>query len=337
MKKYFSLLIFGLFLTGCANGQIENAENTVPINTRSQKYQEIETALKSETVDNSTDFSKIIPKEIARLQKNGEVFWQDQNHTIPSRTPMYHLQPKTELKKEGLIVGLQAYKDNFPPEFKIEDACDTYGWCSITEPVFEKDVVNNIKQLAGFYGFGKDIYMIGSNSGSLNGEGRNGDYNYSIYKNDKEIFSHKMYFGAESVIEDASIVLNSPAFTFYNLKEWKNENTPVVTRNIWHNNETINEKYAMEGSSHLFSYKDKLGFVGEKDGKTFLIFNGQKISKDFDEIRTNNCCAVTAYPIDVDENGILFFLAKRGEKYFFGEIRLNGATSLQRVKDDNRQ
>ncbi|MFH1029999.1 MAG: hypothetical protein V1770_01940 [bacterium] len=150
-----------------------------------------------------------------------------------------------------------------------------------------------------------------------------GDDDYSIFKNDKEIFSHKMLFGAESVIEDASMAKNLPAFTFYDLKEWKDENTPIVNRNIWHNNETINEKFSVEASSHLFTYKDKVGFVGEKDGEKFLFFNNQKISQDFDEVRTNSCCAIFAYPIELDENGILFFLAKRGKKYFFVEINLN--------------
>lgn len=48
-----------------------------------------------------------------------------------------------------------------------------------------------------------------------------------------------------------------------------------------------------------------------------------KTTQDFDEIRTHGCCAIFAYPIELDENGILFFLARRGEKYFFVEINLN--------------
>jgi len=105
---------------------------------------------------------------------------------------------------------------------------------------------------------------------------------------------------------------------------WGLDGSPyIITGNIWYNNETINEKFAVEASSYLFSYQDKIGFVGEKDGKKFLFFNGQKISQDFDEIRTNSCCATFAYPIELDENGILFFLAKKGEKYFFVEINLN--------------
>ncbi|MDP1760020.1 MAG: hypothetical protein Q8L01_00950, partial [Candidatus Woesebacteria bacterium] len=245
------------------------------------------------------------------------IFWHDQNNKIQGRTAMYFLQSKIECKNDTKedcsIVGLQAYKNNLPPEFKVAE-CDSDGWCLITEPAFQKDLANSMKQLAGFYGFGKDVYTIGSVKG---------DDNYSIFKNDKEIFSHKMFFGTESVVEDASIILNSPSFTFYDLKARKDENNPVVNRNIWYNDETINEKYSVAASSHLFSYKDKLGFVGEKDGGKFHFFNGQKISQDFDEIRTSGCCAISAYPIELDENGILFFLAKRGEKYFFVEINLN--------------
>jgi len=317
MKKYFSLIILGLLLTGCTNNQINDRKNKILTNDQARIYHEIETNLTSKTVDDVVDFSTIVPKEIARLQKKEEIFWLDQNHKIQGRTPMYYLQNKIECKdgskKDCSIVGLQAYKNNLPPQFTV-DNCDSDGWCLITEPKFEGEQINNIKQIAGFYGFNKDVYTIGS---------VNGDDNYSIFKNGKEIFSHKMYFGAESVVEDASIILNSPAFTFYDLKEWKDENNPVVSHNIWFNNETANEKYSVEASSHLFSYKDKVGFVGEGDGKKFLFFNGQKISPYFDEIRTNNCCAIFAYPIELDENGILFFLAKRGEKYFFVEINLN--------------
>jgi len=317
MKKCFSLLILGLFLTGCTNNQMNDEKNKIPTSDQAQFYHEIETTLTSKTVDDIVDFSTIVPKEIAQLQKKEEIFWLDQNHKIQGRTPMYYLQSKigckNDTKQDCSIVGLQAHKNNLPSQF-IVDNCDSDGWCLITKPKFESEQINNIKQIAGFYGFDKDTYTIGSVKG---------DNNYSIFKNGKEIFSHKMYFGAESVVEDASIILNSPAFTFYDLKEWKDENNPAVRRNIWFNNETVNEKYSVEASSHLFSYKDKVGFVGEKDGKNFLFFNGQKISQDFDEIRTNSCCAIFAYPIELDEDGILFFLAKRGEKYFFVEINLN--------------
>jgi len=175
MKKYFSLLIIGLFLTGCTTSQVENRKNKIPTDNQSQTYHEIETTLTSETVDDIVDFSSVVPKEISKLQEKGEIFWHDQNHKIQERAPMYYLQSKIECKNGGKedcsIVGLQAYKNNLPPEFTVVE-CGSDDWCLITEPKFQKDLTNNIKQIAGFYGFGKDIYTIGS---------MKGDDNYSIY------------------------------------------------------------------------------------------------------------------------------------------------------------
>lgn len=307
MKKYFFLIASAFLLTGCTNNQ----------NTAAQIYQEIETGLTSQIIDNG-DSSAEINKEIKRLQEKGIIFWHDQNRKISGRTPMYYLQFKFECKsgmeENCLIVGLQANQNNLPPEFKVdEDKCDD-GWCLITKPEFSKDLANKIQQLNGFYGSGKDIYTIGS---------LKNDDNYSIFKNEDEIFSRKMFFGADGVIEDAGIVLNLPTFTFYDLKGWKDGYQPIINSNIWYNGETLNEKYGVEASSYLFSFKDKTGFIEEKNGEKSILFSGQKVSQDFDEIRTYACCGVFQYPIETYENGILFFLARRGEKYFFVETNLN--------------
>lgn len=318
MKKIFLLIALALLSTGCANNQVEDQKNKIPDSDQRQVYQEIETNLTSKVVDNLNPSTEI-DKEIKRLQKNGEIFWHDQNHKITSRMPMYYLQFKMDCKnniktkEKCAITGLQAYQDNLPPEFKVEK-CDTDGWCLITEPALPKKAVNKIQNIDTFYGFGKDIYAIGS---------INNDDNYSIFKNEEEIFSHKMFSGVEGVVGDASIVLDSPAFTFCDLKGWKDENNPVVHYNIWYKGETMNEKFGVETSLFLFSFKDTVGFVGKNNGKNFLFFNSQKISQDFDEIRTSSCCGEFAYPIEIDENGILFFLAKRGGKYFLVEVNLN--------------
>lgn len=68
----------------------------------------------------------------------------------------------------------------------------------------------------------------------------------------------------------------------------------------------------------MFGYKEKLGFVGEKEGG-FFFFNGQKISQDFDEIRTYGCCVTSAYPIEFVEKGTgqtkskIFFCCDKAE------------------------
>lgn len=318
----FLLFLLAEYTINQNKHQENKTSNIVKLqNYQEQDYQEIETILTDDIIDDF-DPAKKVDKEFERLRENGQVFWYDQNRKISKKTPMYYLQNVIECdKKTGkkcLITGITAYQDHYPPDYKLnKDKCDAEGWCQVIEPAFQKKLANSMKQPVEFYsyGFGKDIYM----TGSINGDG-----NYSVFKNGEKLFSHKMNFGAESVFEETDIVLNSPTFTFYEQKEGKDKNNnPIIIRNIWYKGETLNEKYGVRSSSYLFSYKDKTGFVGENNGKKFFFFNGQKISRDFDAIRTHGCCAIFPYPIEIDENGVLFFLAKRGEKYFLVEANLN--------------
>ncbi|HAZ28223.1 MAG TPA: hypothetical protein DCY48_00375 [Candidatus Magasanikbacteria bacterium] len=306
-----------VLFTGCVF-TIPGGSNTttLPANNKPNIYQEIPTRLTSEEV-NDFDPAKAVEKEIRRLRKKEYAFFHDQASPAIPRTPLYYLQSavtcENDTKEACAITGARVYKNNKPEEYSI-GACGEDDWCDVIDPSFPKDVAGRMTQLAGFYGFGKEIYTIGSISG--NDE-------YTIFQNEKEIFSHPMYFGAESVIEEGAMVSGSPAFTFYDLKGWENENRPIVRRNIWHNGETLNERYGVDGSSYLFSFKEKIGFVAEKDEKTFFFFNGQKISEDFDEIRTHGCCTIFPYPISLDDSGILSFLARRQKSYFWVEINLN--------------
>ncbi len=297
---------------------VSQSYQEIKIVPKEQGYQEIETILTSRNIEGDSP-NKDVDNEIKRLRESGQVFWYNPSLLISIKTPMYYLQNITECKNrpEGKcsIVGLGGYRYQIPPEFKI-DKCDASSEeCLIVEPAFQKDLANRMSANGSvdFYGFGKDIYMIGSLSG---------DDNYSIFKNDKEVFTHKMVFITER-FEDVDIVLGAPTFTFFEPNKVKNTNESDIVRNIWYKGETLNEKYGVEESSYLFSYKDKVGFVGKKNGKKFFFFNGQKISQDFDEIRSHACCAMFPYPIKIDENGILFFMAKRGEKFFLVEVNLN--------------
>jgi len=324
MKKYFffGIIIISFLLAGYVNNQNGHQGDKTSSVVALQGYQEIETIFTDDSI-RDLNIDTEVGKEVKRLREIGQIFWYDQNRKISKGTPMYHLQYicKEGIEGKCLILGAKAYQDNYPPEYKLDkNKCDTDGWCLIVEPVFQKDLANSLNQFVGSYGFGKDIYMVGSYViGDIGG-----DDSYSVFKNRKKLFSHKMSYGVESVFEEASIVLDSPAFTFYEQKEGRDENNyPITVRNIWYEGETLNEKYGVDSSSYLFSYKDKTGFVGEKNKKKFFFFNGRKISQEFDEIRTHGCCSIFPYPVEADENGILFFMAKRGEKYFLVEVNLN--------------
>ncbi len=287
---------------------------TVP---KDQGYQEIETVLTNRSIESDSPTADV-DNEIKRLSESGQIFWHDKNK-VSTSTPMHYLQTRLKCSEgpEGKcsIIGPEVYPDSIPAGYKVGKCDGQGGTCLVIEPAFQKNLANSMstKGSVDFYGFDKDIYMIGSTSG---------DDNYSIFKNEKEIFTHKMVFITER-FEEVNMVLNSPTFTFFEEKEGKDKNNPAIIRNIWYKGETLNEKYGIDESSYLFSYKEKTGFIGKENGKKFFFFNGQKISQDFDEIRPHTCCSIFPYPIEIDENGILFFMAKRGEKYFLVEANLN--------------
>ncbi|MBU2524062.1 hypothetical protein KKG71_02620 [Patescibacteria group bacterium] len=101
------------------------------------------------------------------------------------------------------------------------------------------------------------------------------------------------------------------------------KNTLKNYSNIYLDGETLNEKYNVEGSRNIFAYKDKIGFIAGHGGELYIFYNGKKISQNFSRIRTQACCAIVPYPFNVYKNGILFFMAKRGDGFYFFEIDLN--------------
>ncbi len=290
----------------------------------SQTYREIETQLTMDDI-----YPKPIANEVERLKESGVHFWHDADNIITSREEMLYLETKVECDRskgntnaDCSIVGLQVYKKNAPPDFQLGACDDTHGieQCLITEPKPPIALVNSLAH-AECYGFDKDIYMIGPSKTHTRDS-----QTYSIFKNSEELFSRDMFFGGNGAVTDASMVLDAPAFTFYDFKKWEDENTPIVQQNTWYHGETFNEKFDLGGSSHIFAYRNKIGFVaqgGGDDEKKFFMFNDEKISQEFDEIRTHTCCDAFAYPIEIDSNGVLFFLARRGEKYFFVEVKLD--------------
>lgn len=108
-----------------------------------------------------------VDNEIKRLRESGQIFWYNRSQKISKGTPMYHLQNITEcekgIKKRCSMVGVRAYQNNYPPEYKLDkNKCDANGWCLIIEPAFQKKIANSLNQPIEFYGFGEDVYTVGS-------------------------------------------------------------------------------------------------------------------------------------------------------------------------------
>jgi len=306
--RLISSVVIGVLFASCTLDE-DAGTSALP---QTAYYREIETGLTDETANDFRSLGEEIHNSNLFYKEKTEIIF-DPTSTITTREQMYGRREEIECgddteetRGECQTVGTYGQDYNLPE--LPNNILDTFKWVK-------------------FYGIDDFVYTIGSVDRPVT---PTGDDIYSILKNNDEIFSHKMYFGSDGPIEDASLVLSSPAFTFYDLEKWENKDLPSATaiwnRNIWYKGETMNEKYNMDASSYLFAFEDKIGFIGEKDSKKFIIFNGQKISADFDEIISSSCCASATSPVKLDKMGVLFSLAKRGETYYFVEMDLKQFT-----------
>ncbi len=283
MKKYFLLISLLLILSSCAKIQT-NSENKVIKEGERVKYQEIETNLVGEDV-NGIGFRNKINNEKKRLGKKNLFLHKDK--ALIAFPVLEKIKPEIECGKTKFdckIINFE-YPQNFASEWSSHYTLDKIQY---------------------------NIFLNKEYAHKLS------NAEYCIFKDKEKIFCSPMNTGANGPILDAMLVMQSPAFTFL---EAKKDGKP--TTNIFFRNETINEKYGVEGSKKLFAFKEKIGFIAQKNDKTFIFFDGRKISDDFDEIRADTCCVASNYTFELYENGILFFMARRGEKYFFVEIDIN--------------
>lgn len=148
---------------------------------------------------------------------------------------------------------------------------------------------------------------------------------FEVYKDDILLTSQYMEFWAESAIQEFWLLIfemedgseiHKEFFTFYDSTKYN------TYRNIWFDNQTINDLYNTEDSSFLFQYDNKIWFVAGKDNKKFIIYDGAQVSELYDNILTFSCCSIIHYPLQIDQNGNFLFLAKKGKKYVFVEIEL---------------
>lgn len=172
------------------------------------------------------------------------------------------------------------------------------------------------KNLAYKYVIGNDEYTL---KNLISAE--SSDQIYVIEKNGKEIFRSEMCYGAEGPIIDARLVKNIPAFTF---RKTCAQTNSLPQLNIFYNGKNINENAFPKEAHYLFSYKDKIGFVGkDTDGKERIFFNGMSISSTYDSIITSSCCDTIRPIFKVYDNGALLFRALKNNQYYVVEVNLN--------------
>lgn len=328
MKKYFVFLIVLLFFSACGTPPTDVHEDRV--------YHEVETNIsfdrtKSVYAPQGPTLLEQIETEVQRLRSSGENLWYEPGKEISIREKMIEIDPKLQCGDDAVrcdMDGNRLLKTNFPKEFQVGD-CDSEDFCTILDPELPQNVVSKLYQNIEMFAFGKDIYTVGGVSDADSQGGLNIQPTkfglQSVYRNQTELFSHKMFYLTNGVIAEAGMVLNSPFFTFFELQMSGWDGYPGARLNLWYQGETMNEKYGLDASDELFSFQNKLGFIGYKNEKSALYFDGKKISNEFSlpKFSRQSTDFSAIYRVSVDENGILFFVGERSGKYFFVEIDLN--------------
>ena len=137
------------------------------------------------------------------------------------------------------------------------------------------------------------------------------------------LLEEEMWFGSEGPIEEIRLINDEVALTY-----WPGSYTNASS-NIFYKGEKMNEVYGFSGSHYLFSYKDKLGFVAQKDGKEYIFFNGKIVSEGYDSIPTSSCCMSLPVVFKLYDNGALVFRATNKDdsgmyhEYWVVEVDLN--------------
>ena len=164
---------------------------------------------------------------------------------------------------------------------------------------------------------------------------------WSVFQGKEKLFSAPMAYGPDGVIQSIQIFEGKPAVAFTRtVRPSKSEDQPMpeMAPDIFYDGAFFNAKYGVYGSHGVFSYKGKIGFIGQKDQteyvsdngekyfKQYVYFDGKPVSPAFDAIRTESCCDMPSTRLRVFDNGALVFVGERDHYGILTEIDLNAST-----------
>jgi len=112
---------------------------------------------------------------------------------------------------------------------------------------------------------------------------------------------------------------NAPFITYDpNRGLWKIEGTAVWELAadppmIYVNGEDFNQKFQLDGSYYPYEIHGKLIFIGKRQGKFRVVYDGQMLEPEFDEISMAYCCAKMSV---ARGEGAYWFIGRRADEQF---------------------
>jgi hypothetical protein len=128
---------------------------------------------------------------------------------------------------------------------------------------------------------------------------------YALYKNGEQIHTLRGEFGA-----------HSPNISLQNVSgkavwEFSDHNIAAII----FDGQDVRDLYGLDKAYRPYGLAGKLIFVGQKDGKYFVVYDGLKVGPDFDEIVIAYCCEVAFYSVRFGQGKYLFWGTGQGQHY----------------------
>ena len=154
---------------------------------------------------------------------------------------------------------------------------------------------------------GQDIYRA-----SLSG-GLFPNRKYTLYKNDQVIQSLHGEFTAYSPNVSLQNVGGKAAW------EFADSNTATII----YDGLDVRQLYGLDKTYRPYGLTEALIFIGQQDGKYFVVYDGKKIGPGFDEIAIAYCCEPVLWSVQYGQGRYLFWGSRNGQWYVV-EIALCG-------------
>ena len=149
---------------------------------------------------------------------------------------------------------------------------------------------------------GQDVYEARTNEfGPL--------YRSALYKNGRRL--RTIFDGTPFHSPNMSLQLidGKVAWEFYGERR----------QTIIYDGKDLRSQYGLDAAYRPYELGGELIFVGEKEGKHFIVYDGKPVGSEFDEIIIGYCCEIVLYSPRFGEGQYLFW-GKRGDKYRAIEI-----------------
>jgi len=128
---------------------------------------------------------------------------------------------------------------------------------------------------------------------------------YTLYRNGRAV---KSLYG--------TLTAYSPNVSLQNVggkAVWEFSDGKTVT--IIYDGKDVRDLYQLEKAYRPYGLGDRLIFIGQKDGKYFVIYDGRKVGPDFDLVHIAYCCEPVLWSVQCGHGKYLFWGNREGQQY----------------------